>query len=151
MKTGEKSGNVSVVRNNSGLTFFELLVMALVLGAVAAITVPKFRSALYESREARTKTRLGDLRGALAIYYSDNFGLYPSDDGTPETRLSSAIVPRYLKTMPRVDLPHLHPERLNTVQNRFDNRGDWMYSMLNGFVAVNSWKLDTAGRPISSW
>jgi len=139
------------VRNQSGLTFFEILVMVLVLGAVAAITFPKFRTEMYEAREGRTKTSLGDLRGALAIYYSDNFGLYPSDDGPPEKRLSTSIVPKYLKTMPSVDLPHLYSEPLNTVQDRFDNRGDWVYSTLNGFVAVNSWKPDASGRPISSW
>ncbi len=125
--------------------------MVAVLGAVAGITYPKFQKAIYESREGRTKTSLGDLRGALAIYYSDNFGLYPSDEGTPETRLSSSIVPKYLKEMPAVDLKHLYADRMSTVQDRFDNRGDWMYSTLNGFVAVNSWKADTKNRPVSSW
>ena len=108
-----------------------------------------FRYALATGRAERDPT--GDLRGALAIYYSDNFGLYPSDDGPPEKRLSTSIVPKYLKTMPSVDLPHLYSEPLNTVQDRFDNRGDWVYSTLNGFVAVNSWKPDASGRPISSW
>jgi type II secretory pathway pseudopilin PulG len=139
------------VKKESGLTFFEILIMLLVLGVVAVVTLPKFRAQVETSREGRTKASLGDLRGALAIYYSDNFGLYPSDEGTPETRLSSSIVPKYLKTMPAVDLTHLYPDRLNTVEDRIDNRGDWVYSTLNGFVAVNSWKPDTHGRPISSW
>lgn len=122
-----------------------------VLGVVASITVPKFLLMLHQSREARTKSHLGDLRGALAIYYSDNFGRYPSDEGTPETRLANALVPQYLKRIPDVELRHYYSRNLNTVQDRFDDQGDWMYSMLNGFVAVNSLRLDTKGEVISSW
>lgn len=140
------------MKSASGLTILEIVAMIVVLGVVGTITFPKFRQALYQSREARTKTHLGDIRGALAIYYSDNFGLYPSDEGTPGTRLASALVPRYLKSgMPAVELDHHYAKNLNTVQDRFDNGGDWVYSMLNGFVAVNSWMPDTKGRPISSW
>lgn len=125
--------------------------MVTVLGVVAAVTFPKFRLALHQSRESRTKTHLGDLRGALAIYYSDNFGIYPTDEGTPENRLSGALAPKYIKAIPAVEMDHHYPNNLNTVQDRFDNRGDWTYSMLNGFVAVNSWLPDTKGRPLSSW
>lgn len=138
-------------RSASGLTLLEILIMVAVLGVVAAITVPKFRAMVHESREGRTKSRLGDIRGALAIYYSDNFGLYPSDEGSPETRLAATLVPQYLKQIPFVDLPHLHPRRLNTVQDRFDDNGDWTYTTLNGFVAVNCTHADTRGEPVSSW
>jgi type II secretory pathway pseudopilin PulG len=144
-------GQVIAMKRNSGLTIFEILAMVVVLGVVAGITLPKFRLALYQSREGRTKTHLGDLRGGLAIYYSDNFGLYPSDEGTPETRLTAALTPKYINRIPYVELDHHYPENLNTVQDRFDNRGDWVYSMLNGFIAVNSWMPDTKGNPISSW
>lgn len=139
------------MRNARGFTVIEIVVMVAVLGVVAAITVPKFQTMLYQSREGRTKTHLGDLRGALAIYYSDNFGLFPSDDGTPETRLASALVPRYLKRIPAVELPHFHPNQSNTVQDRFDDSGDWVYTTLDGFVAVNCTHADTKGLAISSW
>lgn len=139
------------MKRSRGITVLEVLAMVVVLGVVGAITVPKFLLALHQSREGRTKSHLGDLRGALAIYYSDNFGLYPSDEGTPETRLRDALAPRYIKRIPDVELDHLYPENLNTVQDRFDNRGDWVYSMLNGFIAVNSWSPDTKGQPISTW
>ncbi|MCG3206128.1 MAG: hypothetical protein KCHDKBKB_02855 [Elusimicrobia bacterium] len=139
------------MKSQSGLTFLEALMIIVVLGVVAYITVPKFQLMLYQSREARTKSHLGDLRGALAIYYSDNFGRYPSDEGTPETRLSSALVPQYLKRIPSVELRHLYSRNLNTVQDRFDDQGDWMYSLLNGFVAVNSLRKDTKGEAISNW
>lgn len=139
------------MKRQAGLTVLEVLAMVAVLGVVAAITLPKFRTAIHQSRESRTKTHLGDLRGALAIYYSDNFGLFPSDEGTPETRLTAALAPKYIPQIPFVELEHHYPQSLNTVQDRFDNRGDWVYSMLNGFIAVNSWQPDTRGKPISSW
>jgi type II secretory pathway pseudopilin PulG len=134
-----------------GFTILEIIIMVTVLGIVAAITVPKFKTMLYQSREGRTKTNLGDVRGALAIYYSDNFGLYPSELGTPETRLSSVLVPKYLKTMPVTDLKHFHPAKKSTVQDTLDDQGDWVYSLLNGFVGVNCTHMDTKGLPVSSW
>jgi type II secretory pathway pseudopilin PulG len=137
--------------DQAGFTVLEAILMAVVLGVVAAITIPHFRTSLHESREGRTKANLGDLRGALAIYYSDNFGLYPADEGTPETRLKSVLVPAYIKEIPYVELPHLHDKKLNTVQDRFDGRGDWLYSTLGGYVSVNSAAIDTRGRPVSEW
>ena len=136
---------------SNGFTILEILIMLVVLGIVAAITVPKFKTMLYQSREGRTKTNLGDLRGALAIYYSDNFGLYPNDIGTPETRLSSVFVPKYLKAMPPVDLTHLHAAKKLTVQETLDDQGDWVYSLLSGFVGVNCTHSDTKGASVSSW
>ncbi len=146
-----KKGQFMRMKSERGITFIEVLMIVVVLGAVAFITIPKFQTMLYQSRESRTKTHLGDLRGALAIYYSDNFGRFPSDEGTPETRLVSGLVPQYLKRIPDVELKHLYSRNLNTVQDRFDDQGDWMYSMLNGFIAVNSLKTDTKGEAISSW
>lgn len=145
-----KKGQFMRMRNESGITLLEALMIVVVLGVVAFITVPKFRTMLYQSRETRTKAHLGDLRGALAIYYSDNFGRFPSDEGTPETRLAGALVPQYLKKIPDVELRHLY-RNINTVNDRFDDQGGWVYSMLNGYVAVNSLKTDTKGEAISSW
>jgi type II secretory pathway pseudopilin PulG len=129
----------------------ELLLIIVVIGVVGAIVAPKFRQRVYQSREAATKGNLGLLRGAIAIYYSDNFGIFPSDAGTPETRLSSILVPHYIKEMPKVRLKHIYPQELNTVQDRFDNRGDWWYTMHQGFVAVNSSHTDTKSTSISNW
>lgn len=139
------------MKSESGLTFLEVLLLIVVLGVLMAITIPKFQLMLYQSRESRTKSHLGDLRGALAIYYSDNFGLYPSDEGTAETRLAAALVPQYIKTIPAVELSHHHPNKMNTVQDRIDDGGDWTYSMYKGFVAVNCTHIDTKGEAISNW
>jgi hypothetical protein len=87
----------------------------------------------------------------VAIYYSDNFGRYPSDEGTPETRLATALIPMYMKRLPFVELTHLYSTKKNTVENRIDDQGDWVYSTLNGFVAVNSFQRDTKGEAISNW
>jgi type II secretory pathway pseudopilin PulG len=135
----------------AGFTALEIILMVVVLGVVAAITFPQFKLMVYQSREGRTKSNLGDLRGALAIYYSDNFGLYPSDEGSPETRLAATLVPQYIKSIPYVELPHLISRKKNTVQDHFDDSGDWLYSTLGGYVAVNSDETDTKGRPVSEW
>jgi Tfp pilus assembly protein PilE len=139
------------MRSERGMTILDVVIMVVVLAVIGAITYPQFRLMVLESREGRTKASLGDLRGAIAIYYSDNFGLYPSDEGTPDTRLRAALTPQYIKAVPGVDLPHHYSKSLNTIQDRFTGEGDWVYSMLNGFVAVNSDKTDTKGEPISNW
>ena len=138
-------------RHQSGITVVEIIIMLIVLAVVGVITVPKFRLMAQQSNEGRTKANLGDIRGALAIYYSDNFGLYPSDEGTPEDRLVSALTPNYIKKIPPVELPHLFPENLNTVQDRMNDKGDWVYTTLNGFITVNSSKMDTGDEPLSNW
>ncbi len=139
------------MKRQNGFTILEVIVMVVVIGVILAITIPKFKSMAYRSREGRTKSSLGDLRGALAIYYSDNFGVYPSDEGAPDTRLADSIVPKYLKKIPSVDLSHWHSKKLSTVQDRIDDQGDWMYTTLDGFVAVNCTHNDTKGAPISNW
>ncbi len=139
------------MKARAGFTAIELIMILTVLGVVAYITVPKFRVMVYQSREGQTKSNLSDIRGAVAIYYSDNFGRYPSDEGTPDTRLVTALVPLYMKRLPSVELSHLYPTKKNTVENRLDDQGDWVYSTLNGFVAVNSFQRDTKGEAISSW
>ena len=138
-------------KSSAGLSLLEVLIMFVVFGVVGAITIPKFKTMLYQSREGRTKVSLGELRGAMAIYYSDHFGLYPPDTRDDQTRLADSIVPRYFKSMPVVELPHFHSKLLSTVQDHFDDRGDWMYSAAQGFVAVNCSHADTQGKPASSW
>ncbi|OVE75673.1 hypothetical protein BVX98_07175 [bacterium F11] len=138
-------------KSESGITVMELVVIIVVLSVVVAITYPKFRTMLYQSREGQTKANLGDIRGAIAIYYSDNFGLFPSDDGKPETRLADALIPQYIKKIPYVELSHLFKKKLNTVNDRLDNGGDWVYQTLNGLVYVNATHMDTEGKPISGW
>lgn len=139
------------MKKTAGLTVLEIIMMVSVLVVVAVLTFPKFRLMVIQSREGRTKTSLGELRGAVSIYYSDYRGLYPSDEGTPETRLVDVLTPRYLPAIPYTDLPHLYGKKKNTIQDRFNDQGDWVYSLVDGFIAVNSLKIDSKGRPISSW
>src|SRR5689334_9621457 len=109
------------MKSDSGLTVMEVLVLIDVFCVLSAITVPKFNLMLYQSREGRTKSHLGDLRGALAIYYSDNFGIYPSDEKGAEAGLARSLVPQYLKAIPNVELSHYHFKKLNSVQSEMDD------------------------------
>lgn len=129
----------------------ELLMIITALTVLIVITFPKFRLMVIQSREGRTKNNLAELRGALSIYYSDNYGLYPSDQGTPDTRLTQTLTPRYLKSIPYTDLAHLYGKKRNTVEDRLDDQGDWVYSLVDGYIFVNSLKADSKGHAISRW
>lgn len=138
-------------QSTAGLTFMELLIVITALTVLTVITFPKFRQMVIQSRESRTKNSLAKLRGTLSIYYSDNAGLYPSDLGTPETRLKSAFVPKYIDKIPSTELAHLYGRKKNTIQDRVDDQGDWVYSLIDGYIGVNSLKTDSKGREISKW
>jgi len=138
-------------QSRAGLTFMELLIVITALTVLAVITFPKFRLMIMQSREGRTKNNLAKLRGTLSIYYSDNAGLYPSDLGTPETRLRTAFTPKYIDRIPYTELSHLYGKKKNTIQDRIDDQGDWVYSLIDGYIGVNSLKIDSKGREISKW
>jgi general secretion pathway protein G len=55
----------------AGFTLVELLVVIVVLGALAAIVVPRFLGAGERSREAALKSDLRILRGAVTIFEND--------------------------------------------------------------------------------
>jgi type II secretory pathway pseudopilin PulG len=139
------------MKRTSGLTLVEMLIILTVIGVIGAVTIPKFHQKLIQAREARTKSNLADLRGALAIYFSDNNGKYPPDDGTPETRLKDFFIPRYLKSIPKVELPHLHKESLTTIDIAPGDGGNWFYQKEDGFVGVNCTHKDSKGEDISNW
>jgi hypothetical protein len=61
-------------------------------GIVAAIVIPKYADLQGKAKDGMTLGQLGSMRSALAIYYGDTEGQYPSN--------LVSLVPKYLPEIP---------------------------------------------------
>ena len=57
--------------DQKGFTLIELVVIIVVLGILASVAIPKYRSIVAESREASCKGALGGLRSGVSVYYAN--------------------------------------------------------------------------------
>ena len=130
-----------------GFTMVEILVTVVVFALLAGFTVPKFISLVHKAREGSTKHQLVRLRTAIAAYYGENQGTYPTDD-------LSCLVPKYIEVIPQAQVPGLKPTRLVTAgsyESAFTKTGGWAYvndpaDPRFGDVFVNTDKEDSYGK-----
>jgi type IV pilus assembly protein PilA len=60
MKIGEK-----------GFTLIELVIIIVVIGILASVAIPKYKSIVAESKESAALGALGSLRSGISIYYAN--------------------------------------------------------------------------------
>ena len=60
-----------------GFTLIELMLVVAIIGLLAAIAIPKFADMIDRAKEAAIMGKLGSVRSAIGIYYSNNEGVYP--------------------------------------------------------------------------
>ena len=114
----------------AGVTFLEMMIVLSVLVVLAAITMEKFGGAIQTANENATRAKLGSLRSALGIYYTDMEGHYPSDL-TPMLEPGS----RYLtQMMPIYTGAHGKANSVTYVPARETNQdsGAWAYVNAQG-------------------
>lgn len=130
-----------------GFAVIEIVAIAAVLIFLFVFTVPKFMSLVHKAQEGSTKHQLMRVRSAIAAYYGENQGVYPTDD-------LSCLVPRYLEKIPLARIPGYAPSSHVTTGNfetAFTKTGGWAY--INdpadprfGDFFVNSDKEDSYGK-----
>ena len=127
-----------------GFTLIELMIVVAIICILAAIAIPKFADLIRKSNEGSTKGNLGALKGALAVYYGQNEGSYPSDT-------LASMTPNYLANIPTSNEPPYH-SKVATVANATaaNDSGGWMYDNANtdstwGTLWVNCTHTDTKG------
>ena len=102
-----------------GFTVVEVLITVVVFAVLLGLTVPKFITLVHKAREGSTKHQLVRLRSAIAAYYGENQGTYPTDD-------LSSLVPRYIEAIPKVNVPGLDATNkvtTGTYEQAFDKSG----------------------------
>lgn len=80
-------------RRAAGFTLIELMIVVTIVGILATISQPMFRSAVVQAREAALRENLYVLRDAIDKYYADN-------DKYPEN-LMDLVDRRYIRKMPK--------------------------------------------------
>ncbi len=128
-----------------GFTLIELMIVVAILATLAAVAIPKFTLIVEKSREGATKGNLGAIKAAIALYYGNNAGIWPSTLQTGESDYLSA----YLSEMPSVKVTGVfipNPSSpagclvTNTVMNGSPTGSGqgWLYDSTYGQVYVNS-------------
>jgi type II secretion system protein G len=77
------------VRNRSGFTLIEMLIVIIILGILAMIIVPQINVSQDDAKISTLKTNLAGIRSAIEIYYHQHNNTYP---GTKKTDGSLADV-----------------------------------------------------------
>jgi prepilin-type N-terminal cleavage/methylation domain-containing protein len=96
MKRGQKQ---------KGFTIVELLIVIVVIGILAAITVVAFNGIQAKARDAQTESNMSAIAKMMEMYYIDN-GAYPSvcgggdNAGCSANLLAGALVPTYASRLP---------------------------------------------------
>lgn len=137
----------------------ELLVGFVILGLVAALTIPQFSRASEETREQALRRTLASLRTAIDMYYAD-YAAYPASacaDGS-DAGTSGAFVQQLTrraggKVYLRDGLPD-SPVRKQVgggveiirgtalPSHLAESQADWIYNCDTGYIVANS---DTIG------
>ncbi len=83
---------MNVLRGKKGFTLLELMVVIAIIGILATLAQPMFKTAVLKAKEATLKEDLFNLRNVLDQYYADN-GKYPDT-------LDDLVAKGYMRTIP---------------------------------------------------
>ena len=115
-------------KRTDGFTLLELMITIAIIVVLAATISVNYAISLRKSAEALTKGNMGAIRSALSIYFSDNDGIYPSDNLASITNNN-----RYLIAIPITRLQPYHPDETTvTTEITPSETGGWSYNNVTG-------------------
>ena len=130
-----------------GFSSVEILVLTVIFAVLLVFTVPKFKTLVYKAKEGTTKHQLIRVRSAIAAYYGENQGMYPTDN-------LQSLVPQFIEKIPVAQVPGLPPTAhvsTGNFEQAFTKTGGWAYvndpsDPRFGDFFVNSEKEDSYGK-----
>ncbi|WP_424245832.1 hypothetical protein Dip510_000768 [Elusimicrobium posterum] len=107
------------LKSKKGLSKTEIVFGVLLIVLLFGLSVPKFMDILGKCREGRTIHNLNRLRSAIAAYYGENRGEYPTDN-------LQSLTPRYIEKIPFVFNQETGPSD-KVITGKPDYTGGWVY------------------------
>jgi prepilin-type N-terminal cleavage/methylation domain-containing protein len=138
----EENGKMKkTIKNQSGFTLIEMLIVIIILGILAMVIIPQISVSTSDAKLTTLQTNLGSLRGAVELYYHQHDSIYPgatkATDGTAvasDAEAAAALIPQLtkfsevdgttadVKAAPAIYGPYLKGIALPT--NPFNNKND---------------------------
>jgi Tfp pilus assembly protein PilE len=115
------------MKKSSAFGAIELLTAAAVIVILSIIAVPKITVTLRKSNESATKASMAALRGAIALYYGDHEGEFPTSDIARELTDENG---KYIKEIPAALCPPHHKKSNVIITSGFEENKDsgrWAY------------------------
>jgi len=140
-----------------GVALVELVIIAAILGILAAIVVPQFWDHSKLARQTVAKDNLRTLRAAIELYAAQHAGVppgYPDDDPQASPDSSQFVRQltesgRYLKQMPRNPFNRLTTVRMipngQTFPSDPTGRFGWVYQPATMTIRLDWPGYDTEG------
>jgi prepilin-type N-terminal cleavage/methylation domain-containing protein len=136
-----------MIKNKGGFTLIELIIVASILGILAAIAIPKYADAIEKANLGATLGNLATLRSAVSMYYSGYFALPSTIDVEQCSEMREIIgesMPYVKVRRPILNSPYgknvtvgiSHPTSMDS---------GWYYNNKNGSVYINSIANDVQG------
>lgn len=66
------------MRGRKGFTLVELLVVVLILGALAAIAIPRISQSADQAKKNACRTNINLINSQIELYYANNDGQWPA-------------------------------------------------------------------------
>ena len=88
------------------ISWTEIFIGVAVILLITLVVYPKFIDIIRKSNEAATRANLTALRSAIAIYYGDNEGTFPTENIAKELITEDG---KYIKFIPEVYCPPYQP------------------------------------------
>lgn len=108
------------MRGEKGVTLVELLIVVLILGALAAIAIPRLSQSSQTAKTNGCKTNIDIINSQIELYAAEHDGTYPSNleqitnsktyfpDGPPQCPVTDANYPSTLVNDRVDDSSHNH-------------------------------------------
>ena len=106
-----------------GFTVMEIAITVVVFALLFGFTVPKFMALVHKAQEGSTKHKLVKVRSAIAAYYGEHQGNYPTDN-------LSSLSPQYIEKIPQATVPGYPPSAHvshGNFEQAFPKTGGWAY------------------------